>query len=175
MAALQYFITFLSSLIIQYNAGIVSRRDDLHPTYIAVAQIDFNSQDKFATLLCKTFTDDMESALQKQFDKKVSVANAGNGKAIFSMIDTYIKGHLRVKINGREVSPSMTTYNKDENNDLAVYFRINDVENISNIEISDTIFYELYDSQIQIIYVTVNGNRKSNKIRNPASTVSFDF
>ena len=67
-------------------------------------------------------------------------------------------------------------YKEDkENNSVGLNFRINNINDISKINITDTIFYELYDNQIQIIYVTVNGNRKSSKIRNPASKVAFDF
>ncbi len=56
-----------------------------------------------------------------------------------------------------------------------MYFKINNINSIQRFELTDTIFYELYDKQIQIIYVTVNGNRKSNRLINPESKVAFNF
>ena len=173
ITGLHYFIAFLSPFLIVHSAN---KKAVKHPTYVSVVQIDFNSEDKFATLLCKTFTDDLVRALQKQFSKRESIADPADRKKLSAEMDGYIKSHVQIKINDRPVKFSFTDYKEDkEINSVGMYFRINDIDNINKFEINDTIFYELYDSQIQIIYVTVNGNRKSNKLRNPASTVSFDF
>ena len=175
MIALQhYFVAFLSSVIL-LNSVSENKKYNEHPTYVAVVQIDYTSQDKFVTLLCKTFIDDLELALQKKFTNKESIANPSDAKTIVREMDDYVKSHLQIKINGSHAGFSITNYKIDENNSVAIYFRINNIESINKIEITDTVFYELYDSQIQIIYVTVDGNRKSNKLRNPASKVAFDF
>ena len=175
ITTLQYFVALFFPLFIP-GSLTKDKKAELHPTYVAVAQIDFNSKDKFATLLCKTFTDDLDVALQKQFDNKKSIRNPVDAKELSGEIERYIKVHLQINIDGRQVNLSYINYTEDkENNSVGLNFRINDINDITKINITDTIFYELYDNQIQIIYVTVNGNRKSNKIRNPASKVSFDF
>ena len=172
---MQYFVSlFLPFFIL----GAVTKnvKEELHPTYVAVVQIDFNSKDKFATLLCKTFTDDLDMALQKEFNKRESVRNPVVGNEFSTEIELYIKGHLQILINGTQANYSFINYKEDkENNSVGLYFRINNVNDITKINITDTIFYELYDNQIQIIYVTVNGNRKSGKIRNPIRRSTFDF
>jgi hypothetical protein len=171
----QYFISLLFPFFI-LGSEIKNHKEEIHPTYVAVVQIDFNTADKFATLLCKTFTDDLDLALQKQFDKKESIHNPGDGKKLSTEIEQYTKGHLQININGTQANYSLINYKEDkENNSVGLYFRINNISDITKINIIDTIFYELYDNQIQILYVTVNGNRKSDKIRNPASHATFDF
>jgi Domain of unknown function (DUF6702) len=171
----QYFIAFLCSCIILKSVK-ESKKEEKHPTYLAVAQIDFDSRDKFATLLCKTFNDDLALALQKEFSEKESIMAPADVKKLSAEMEKYIKGHLQIKINGNNVDFSFTNYKEDApNNSVAMYFKINNVDRINNLEINDTVFYELYDSQIQILYVTVDGNRKSGKIRNPVSKASFDF
>jgi len=175
ITTLQYFIALISPFFI-IGSVTNDKKEEIHPTYVTVAQIDFNSKDKFATLLCKAFTDDLDLALQKQFNKKESIHNHSDVKELSAEIEQYIKGHLQININGKQANFSFTNYKEDEeNNSVGLYFRINNIDDISTIKITDTIFYELYDNQIQILYVTVNGNRKSSKIRNPASEVSFDF
>jgi hypothetical protein len=114
-------------------------------------------------------------ALQKKFTKKETITNPDDAKSLSLEMEDYVKSHLQVKINGRQVDFSLVNYKIDQNNAVAIYFRINRIDSINTIEITDTVFYELYDSQIQIIYVTVDGNLKSNKLRNPASKVAFDF
>ena len=95
-------------------------------------------------------------------------------KKLSSEIDSYIKNHLQLKINGAATNFVFINYKKEDNT-VSVYFRINNINNIRTFEVTDTIFYELYDKQIQMVYITINGNRKSNRIINPQSKVTFDF
>lgn len=145
-----------------------------HPLYIAVAQIDYNTSDQFVTVLCKTFSDDLELALQKQFMISENTSHPENTKRLSFEIGTYLKAHLLLKINGKATTLVFTNYTKEDNT-VSAYFKINHVTDVQRLEVNDTIFYELYDKQMQIIYITVNGNRKSNRITNPESKVAFDF
>ena len=169
--AVQYITILFSFLLSNY---IVKNKEYTHPLYVAVAEIDYNGSNKYATLVCKIFSDDLELALQKQYGKKESIDNPGSIKKLSSEIDGYIKNHLQLKINGRATDFVFINYEK-EDNAILVYFRINDVNEIQRFEVTDTIFYELYDKQIQMVYITINGNRKSNRIMNPQSKVTFDF
>jgi hypothetical protein len=145
-----------------------------HPLYIAVAEINFNSADKFATVLCKVFSDDLELALKKQYSGKERFDAPENIKSLPSEIEAYIKNHLSLAINGRRANLVFIN-SKKEDNTVSVYFRINNINDVQKFEVTDTIFYELYDKQIEIVYMTVNGNRKSNRIMNPENKVAFDF
>jgi hypothetical protein len=145
-----------------------------HPLYVAVAEINYNSKDKFVTLACKTFSDDLGLALQKKYHKIENFDTPENIKKLSSEMEDYIKDHLQVTINGKGANLVFTNFEKEDNT-VSIYFRINNINDIQRFEVTDTIFYELYDKQIQIVYITVNGNRKSNRITNPESKVAFDF
>ncbi len=148
--------------------------ETFHPTYVAVAEINYNYQNKYATLVCKTFTDDLELALQKQIGVKENFTSPDDIKKASSEITTYVKSHLQIKINGRIVAYSFQNYQPVDNT-IVSNFRIENINGISQFEITDTIFYELFDTQIQIIYVTVNGNKKFSSMHNPESKLSFAF
>lgn len=169
--AVQYITILLSLLLADYT---VKNKEYTHPLYVAVAEIDYKSSDKYARLVCKIFSDDLQLALEKQSGKKESIDNAGSIKKLSSEIDAYIKNHLQLKINARAKDFVFTNCEK-EDNAILVYYTINNMNEIQRFEVTDTIFYELYDNQIQMVYITVNGNRKSNRITNPQSKVAFDF
>ena len=152
----------------------VENNEDNHPMYIAVAEINYNSSDKFVTVVCKTFSDDLELALQKQYHKTENFDSPGNTKKLSPELEDYIRNHLQLKIDGNITNLVFTNFKK-EDNAVSLYFRINNINDIKRFEVTDTIFYELYDKQIQIVYITVNGNRKSARIINPESKVAFDF
>ena len=145
-----------------------------HPLYVAVAEINYNNSDKFATMVCKTFSDDLELALQKQYHKIPNFDTPENIQKLSSEIEGYIKSHLQLKINNKPTNFIFTSAKKDGNT-IWNYFRIDNINNIEKIDVTDTIFYEVYNSQVQIVYVTVNGNRKSNRVVNPESKLTFDF
>src|SRR5258708_25854195 len=100
-------MAFLSSVIL-LNSVSEDKKYNKHPTYIAVVQVDYTSQDKFVTLLCKTFMDDLELALQKKFATKESIAHPSDVKTVVREMDDYVKSHLQIKINGNQVGFSIT-------------------------------------------------------------------
>ena len=178
IAGFYHYTLLLFSLMAFYPGRIdheySSRIMNTHPLYVAVVEIEYNIGDKFATLLCRTFPDDLQLALQKQYSKKESIDNPGDPKKLALEIDGYIKSHLQLKINGRQYNLVFINYKKDDEA-VSINFRINNIDNIQNVEIADNIFYELYNKQINIIYVTVNGNHKSKQLSNPVSEAKFEF
>jgi len=166
---LTYFPLIFSFLLPGSNEKNKAR----HPLYIAVAQIDYNNSDKFATLLCKTFSDDLGLALEKRYSRKQNIGTADNATILSETAD-YINSHLQVSINGKVAKITFVKLTREENT-VSVNFKIENITDIKRVEVTDTIFYELYDKQIHIVYITVNGNRKSNRITNPQSKVAFDF
>jgi hypothetical protein len=171
IAGAQYIVLLFSFVFLN---TVKKNKEYNHPLYVAVADIQYNNSDKFATLLCKTFSDDLELALLKQYHKAEHFDSPGNVKNLSLKVADYIKSHLQLQINGKPSTLIFTSYKK-EDNAVSIYFRINNINDIQRFEVTDTIFYELYEKQIQIIYITVNGNRKSNRISNPESKVAFDF
>ena len=167
----QYITYLFSFVLLNFTA---KNKEGYHPLYVAVAEINYDSKDKFATLLCKTFSDDLGLALQKQYHRTVNFDTPENLKKLSPEIEDYIKNHLQLTINGKGVNFVITNFEKEDNT-VSIYFRVNNINDIKRLEVTNTIFYELYDKQIQIIYITVNGNRKSNRITNPESKVAFDF
>lgn len=171
IAPFSLLVSFLSFLCLNFsNEKTVNT---FHPTYVSVAEINYDHQNNYATLVCKTFTDDLANALQKRFGIKYNLNTGADGK-VSSQIDTYIKERLQIKING-SIAPYIFQDYKQVDNTIVSNFIIQNVNGISQFEITDTVFYELFDTEIQIIYVTVNGNKKFRSIRNPESSLSFAF
>jgi len=162
-------------LSILLNSFKEIKKNGWHPLHVAVVEITYNSRDKFAILQCKTFSDDLELALEKRYGKTDDISHPQNIMIINTQMDGYIKSRLQIKINNRPMNFSFINYKESDNNSADMFFKINDVNDLQKIEISDKVFYELYDDQLQLIYITVNGNRKNNKLRNPDSKLVFDF
>lgn len=146
----------------------------LHPLHLATVEIDHNATEKTLEITCKTFWDDFESILSKRNGSKVDLVGgkdtAGNNKKIFE----YIKSHLQITIDGKPVQMSFIGYEKE---DVVVYsyLQVDDIASIKKVSIVNSIMHDMFDDQVEIIHMIVNGNRKSTKLDYPAKNAEFSF
>jgi hypothetical protein len=91
-----------------------------------------------------------------------------------SLVKKYIIGHLSLKTNGKTVVLKYLGFEK-ENEAVYSYFEADNVLLVNKIDVTNSILYDLYDDQISIIHVVVEGNRKSTKLDYPHTQTSFNF
>lgn len=146
----------------------------IHPLHLATVEIDHNAADKTLEITCKTFWDDFESILSKLNNSKVDLSSdkaiADNNKKIFE----YIKSHLQITADGKPVQLSFVGYEKE---DVVVYsyLQADNISSLKNVNIFNTIMHDMFDDQVNIIHVLVNGNRKSTKLDYPATSAKLEF
>lgn len=147
---------------------------DLHPFHVSVIEVNHNAADKTLEISCKIFTDDFEKVLAKNYKAKVDLINPPNKPAMDSLVKKYLLSHLTIKANGRPVSFDYLGF---ENDHEAVfgYIEVSNVATLSKIDISTQIMYDMFDDQMNIFHVIVNGNRKSTKLNYPDKETSLSF
>jgi hypothetical protein len=146
----------------------------VHPIHIATVEIEHNATEKTLEITCKTFWDDFENILSKINKTRVDLtsdkATDENGKKIFS----YINSHLSISIDGKLMPLSFVGYEKE---DVVVYsyLQADNVTTVKNVSIVNTLMHDMFDDQVEIIHMIVNGNRKSTKLDYPAKSAEFVF
>ena len=95
---------------------------------------------------------------------------AGNNKKIFE----YIRSHLQITIDGKPVQMSFVGYEKE---DVVVYsyLQVDNVSSVKKVAIVNSLMHDMFDDQVEIIHMIVNGNRKSTKLDYPAKSAEFSF
>ena len=145
-----------------------------HPLHLATVEIDHNATDKTLEITCKTFWDDFESILTKINKSRVDLTSgkaiADNNKKIFE----YIKSHLQITVDGKPVQMNFVGYEKE---DVVVYsyLQVDNISSVKKVTIVNTIMHDMFDDQVEIIHMIVNGNRKSTKLDYPAKNAEFSF
>ena len=145
-----------------------------HPFYVSVTELNYNAKEKTLEISCKIFTNDFEAALQRASPDKIDLSDAkfkpGNEKAIAA----YIAKHLHLIVDN---SPVLLQFVGSEQEKEATwsYFQVNEVKSFRKIAIINDILYELYPSEINIIHMTANSQRKSTKLASPERQATFDF
>ena len=146
-----------------------------HPFFVSVTEINHNAKDKTIEISCKTFTDDLEGAIEKSTKVKVDLFNPKDQAAADKAVSEYIKKHFALKIDGKVVPLEFIGYER-ENEATWSYFQVSNVANApKKVEIVSTVLFEASDKQINLLHMTVNGSRKSTKLDYPADHATFEF
>lgn len=152
----------------------LNTEEQAHPLHLATVEIDHNAPDKTLEITYKTFWDDFESILTKLNKSRVDLTSdkaiADNNKKIFD----YIKSHLQITVDGKPVQMNFVGYEKE---DVVVYsyLQVDNISTVKRVSIVNTIMHDMFDDQVEIIHMIVNGNRQSTKLDYPAKNAEFSF
>ncbi|GAB2816702.1 hypothetical protein GCM10027043_16580 [Ferruginibacter profundus] len=141
---------------------------------MSVTEIEHNAKDKTLEISCKIFTDDFEKTLRQVYKTTVDLINPKDKAAMNKLVSDYVQKHLTLTVDGKKVSLQFIGYEQQEEGILS-YYQVNNITAVKKIDITNSILYEYKKEQIEIMHVTVGGNRKSTKLSNPDDKASFDF
>ncbi len=145
-----------------------------HPFHVSVVEINHNATDKSLEISCKLFTDDFEKVLEQNYKTKVDLTNPPNRAAMDTLVKKYIYSHVAIAVDG---SVGKMKYIGFEHESEAVYgyVEIDNIAPFKKMDITDKLLHDLFNDQINLIHVTVNGKRQSTKLDYPESQASFNF
>jgi hypothetical protein len=145
-----------------------------HPLYISVTEIKHNSKDKILEVSCKIFTNDLEAVLEKMSKTRVDLSAPADKVATDKLIDAYIEKHLRLSVDGKPVILHFVGSEKESDGTWS-YFQVNDVAAVRRIDAVDDLLYDSFSQEINILQVTVGGQRKNTRLDCPEANASFQF
>ncbi|THU40007.1 hypothetical protein FAM09_08945 [Niastella caeni] len=173
MVILLYKWLFLVSAFL--GSGHFAALSEKHPLYVSVTEMNYNATDKNFEISCKIFTDDFEKTLSGIYHTKVDLTTPANKEEADRMVKEYIKNHLLLKLDNKAATLEFVGFEK-ENDAVWSYFEVKNTTTApKKIDVVNTILYESYDKQMNLMHVSVNGNRKSTRLNYPEKETSFVF
>ena len=145
-----------------------------HPIFVSVMEIGYNVTAKTLEVSCKIFTDDFEQTLRQQNKTKVDLLDPAYKQAMNVLVNTYVQKHLQISVDEKNVTMQFLGFEQQEEGIIS-YLEVDNIATVKKVAVTDNILYESRPQQMQIIHVTVNGNRKSSRLNNPDEKVSFEF
>jgi len=146
----------------------------VHPFYMTVTEINHNAKDRTLEISCKMFTNDFEASLTKFANTRIDLSDPKTKTTSEKYIAAYVSKHLLLKVDGKPVTLQFVGSEKETDATWS-YFQVNEVGSVKKLDVVNNLLYESFDTEINIMHVTVNGNRKSTKLNNPEANASFDF
>jgi hypothetical protein len=172
-------LIFIKPLLICYLIFGFSSKDTIkssnkHPFHLSSTELDYNSKENTWELSCRIFTDDLEAALSKNYKVKTDLSAAAKHKEMDVLVKKYALANLGLRANGKVLSLNYLGFEKD-NEAVVVYLESETVKGVKKLETTNSILYDQYDDQSNIIHVTYSGNRKSSKLDYPSKKLVNDF
>ena len=145
-----------------------------HPYYISVSDIKYKTEEKILQVSCKTFTDNTETALKKIYAAPIDLLHPKNKAVAEKMLAHYIITHLKITVNGKLLVLDFIGYEKEEDA-IWSYFEVKEVSIPTTIKIENTLLYESFPAQINMVHTEVSGKKQSAKVSNPEKEMEFTY
>ncbi len=138
----------------------------LHPYHVGSVEFNYNPKSKTFEITGKFFMDDLENALQKKFGKPVHFLDPKYKNELDKELSNYTAEHLKIKVNNQFLNLKYIGYQEDKES-IQIFMETEKTEVPKKVEISTSFIYNLYDDQMNIIHIIVNGTRKSDRLSYP--------
>ena len=141
-----------------------------HPIHVSTTNIEYNGKDNKLEVICTIFTDDFEAALAKQYHAKTDLSKPEMHKAMDALVKSYLNSNLQIKAGDAAVKLNYLGFeiNREATD---VYIESDKIPVVRKIEADVSLLHNLFDDQINIVHMIVNGVRKSEKLDYPDKRV----
>lgn len=145
-----------------------------HAFFISVTEIVFNPKDKSVEVCSHIFTSDLENAFKAKNKKMIDFSLPADKAAADKFLSAYLKEKLKIAVNGKAIS--LNYYGYEINEDAVwIYADIKNISSVKTISVSNTILYDLIETQANMMQVIVGSNKQNTKLDNPNKEAVFNF
>ncbi|WP_248723745.1 DUF6702 family protein [Seonamhaeicola sp. ML3] len=132
----------------------------MHKYYLSVTQVEYVEDKQSVQIITRIFLDDFENLLQQRYNEAIVLEEHEEMVSTNEYIELYLKGKINIKINGE--AADIKYIGKEYDLDLLkVYLEIEDVASINSFEISNSVLFDLFEGQQNIIKTNINSKKKS--------------
>lgn len=132
----------------------------MHKYYVSVTEVGYVEEKKSVQIISRIFIDDFEKMLRSRYDKEITLAIENEKSTVNFYTEKYLKEKFKIKINEQEVV--FKFLGKEYEDDIMVsYLEIENVENISSIQVSSHVLFDVFPDQQNIVRFKIFSKNKS--------------
>ena len=137
-----------------------------HPYHVGSMEFNYNAQTKTFEIYGKFFLDDLENGVNKKFGTALHFNEEKHQAQMSAKITNYFLEFVKLKVNNQFVKLKVLGYEEDRES-VNVYLESAPVTAPTKVETAISVLYNLFDDQMNIVHIIVNGKRKSSKLSYP--------
>jgi hypothetical protein len=145
-----------------------------HKFYVAVFQLEYVPAKKQVQMTSRIFIDDLDAALSKKYGKKLYLCTTKEVADADDYLKKYLSEKINIKLNG--TTAALTFLGRETEDDILIcYYTLPAQTAVKSIMIDNTVLFDAYPDQQNIIHTKVNGEKKSLMLTNGSPTGTTDF
>ncbi len=132
----------------------------LHKYYVSNTQVDYVKDQKAIQITSGIFVDDFEKLLKERYDDTIVLNDNQDEALIDAYIEKYLLAKLEVIIDTKK--QDLVFIGKEYEEDIIYcYLEIENIEAINTMEISNTLLFDLFEEQKNIVRTNINEKYKT--------------
>ncbi|TXD84598.1 peptidase E [Subsaximicrobium wynnwilliamsii] len=129
-----------------------------HKYYVSVTQMEYVKSKKSLQIITRIDVSDLQLTLRERYDDSITLTEADEKASVNDYIKKYLAAKLDIKVNTKELTIDFV--GKEYDNDQVVcYLEIQDVASVKTMEISNTVLFDKFPDQRNVLKIKVNGER----------------
>jgi hypothetical protein len=137
-----------------------------HPYHVGSVEINYNQKSKTFEITGRFFLDDLENGLNNKYGKSLHFNDPKFKNQLNDALKNYSAEYFKLKTNNQFVDVHYVGYEEDHES-VNIYLESERIDNPKKVEAAVSYLYNLFDDQINIVHIIVNGERKSEKLTYP--------
>jgi len=160
--------------ILLFSVFGLSSASEIHPYHVGSVEFNYNSKSETFEISGKFFLDDLENALKEKYGKAVHFNSEQYKAQINNHLIKYCEEYLKLKVNNKFLKINYLGYEEDSES-VNIYLESEKVTQPKKVETAVSFLYNLFDDQMNIVHIIVNGNRKSQRLNYPDRYIYQNF
>lgn len=163
----RFFLFIIATfLIVTLSSFKSATSTKVHPYHVGSVEFNYNSKSKTFEITGKFFLDDLENALKEKYGTAVHFNDEKYKVQINELLKTYCSDYLKLKADSNFLKINYIGYEEDSEA-VNIFLESESVNPPKKVETAVSFLYNLFDDQMNIIHIIVNGKRQSEKLNYP--------
>jgi len=145
-----------------------------HKYYVSTSLYDFKEDSGSLQITIRVFQDDFTEIIKNIYQVDISMDNDLNSNEIKPKISDYLLSNLSIYLDNNK--HDLFYLGSEEKNEMIIaYLELEDIPMFKSIELKNTILFDLFEKQQNIIHLRKGPNKRSFILRKDVPNVSFEF
>jgi hypothetical protein len=141
---------------------------------MSLTEVHVNTAKHTLDVSSKMFADDLEAELEKTTGKKLEIDKSVGDKAAEKLIADYLVKNFKINVGGKLQTLSFVGFEM-ENESVWCYLEVTNFKGKGTLSIYNSLLYESFPDQSNLMNVTWNDVSKSARLNNPEKMAEFTF
>lgn len=129
-----------------------------HKYYVSVTQMEYVKSAKSLQIITRIDVADLQLALRERYDTTITLTDADEKASVNDFIKTYLQAKFDIEVNSKNLKFDFVGKAYD-NDQVVCYLEIQDVPSVKTMKISNTVLFDKFPDQRNVLKIKVNGER----------------